>query len=177
MIPQNRPLDSPKTQKILCIQNDTEAADRIAGELSGRGFDVIVVHDGHEGFVSILKSNPDLVLCHAGAPVISGFELLARLIELAPRLGLLPPFILLTALADRDSELRARRLGADDYITEPIDFDILETIIKARLAGVARNEVRPRHTDLNDREIEVLTWAARGKTSVQIAEMLGLAIP
>jgi DNA-binding NarL/FixJ family response regulator len=80
-----------------------------------------------------------------------------------------------TALSDRDNELRARRLGADDYVTKPIDFDILETIIKARLAGVARIEIRPKLADLNDREIEMLTWVARGKTSAQIAEMIGLA--
>jgi DNA-binding NarL/FixJ family response regulator len=66
-------------------------------------------------------------------------------------------------------------LGADDYVTKPIDFDILETIIKARLAGVARTEIRPKLADLSDREIETLTWVARGKTSTQIAEMLGLA--
>jgi DNA-binding NarL/FixJ family response regulator len=162
-------------KKILCIEDDLETAQLVAEELVGRGFDVIVAHDGQEGFVSILKGIPDLVLCDVGVPGMSGFELLERLIELAPRLGLLPPFIFLTALSDRNSELRARRLGADDYITKPVDFDILETIIKARLAGIARFEIRPKLADLNDREIEVLTWVARGKTSAQIGEMLGLA--
>src|SRR6516165_8828391 len=105
---------------------------------------------------------------------MNGFEVLERLNALAPRFPHVP-FAFLTALADRDNELRARRLGADDYVTKPIDFDILEMIIKARLAGVARIEMRLKLLDLNDREIEVLTWVARGKTSAQIAEMLGLA--
>ena len=81
----------------------------------------------------------------------------------------------LTALADRDNELRARRLGADDYVTKPIDFEILEAIINARLAGVARNDIWPRQADLNDREIETLTWLARGKTTAEIADIFGLA--
>jgi DNA-binding NarL/FixJ family response regulator len=162
-------------KKILCIEDDRETAQLIAEELGERGFDVIVAHDGQEGFVAILKGIPDLVLCDIGVPIMSGFELLERLIELAPRLGGLPPFVFLTALSDRENELRARRLGADDYVTKPIDFDILEMIIRARLAGVARTELRPRFPDLNDREIETLTWVARGKTSTQIAEMLGLA--
>jgi len=162
-------------KKILCIEDDRETAQLISEELAERGFDVIVVHDGQEGFVAILKGIPDLVLCDVGLPVMSGLELLERLIELAPRFGQLPPFIFVSALSDRDSELLARRLGADDYVTKPIDFDILETIIKARLAGVARTEIRSKHSDLNDREIETLTWVARGKTSAQIAEMLGLA--
>ncbi len=63
-----------------------------------------------------------------------------------------------------------RQLGADDYVTKPIDFDVLETIINARLAGVARNEKWPKLIDLNDREVETLTWAARGKTSAEIAQ-------
>jgi DNA-binding NarL/FixJ family response regulator len=162
-------------KKILCIEDDCETAQLIAEELTERGFGVIVAHDGQEGFVSILKGIPDLVLCDISLPVMSGFELLERLVELRPRLGLLPPFLFVTALCDRDNELRARRLGADDFINKPIDFDILETVIKARLAGVARTEIRPKLLELNDREIEILTWAARGKTSAQIAEMLGLA--
>src|SRR6266849_3977768 len=67
---------------------------------------------------------PDLVLCDINLPVMSGFEVLERLNALAPRLGRIP-FVFLTALTDRDSELRARRLGADDYVTKPIDFDML----------------------------------------------------
>jgi DNA-binding CsgD family transcriptional regulator len=45
-------------------------------------------------------------------------------------------------------------------------------IINARLAGVARNEVWPKLVMLSDREIDALTWVARGKTSAQIAEIL-----
>jgi DNA-binding NarL/FixJ family response regulator len=76
---------------------------------------------------------------------------------------------------DRDNELRGRRLGADDYVTKPIDFEVLHTIINARLAGVARNETWPKLITLNDREIETLTWVARGKTSAQIAKNLDLS--
>ena len=161
-------------KKIVCIEDDREAAALIAEELTDRGFDVAVARDGHEGFVSILKNAPDLVLCDVNLPVMNGFEVLERLNALAPRFPHVP-FAFLTALADRDNELRARRLGADDYVTKPIDFDVLEMIIKARLAGVARNEMWPKLAMLNDREIEALTWVARGKTSAQIADLVGLS--
>ncbi len=161
-------------RKILCIDDDREIVALIADDLTNRGFDVVVAYDGHEGFVAILKLMPDLVLCDISMPIMSGFEVLERLNALAPRLGHIP-FVFLTALVDRDGELRARRLGADDYVTKPIDFDMLETIINARLAGVARNEMWPKLAMLNDREIEALTWVARGKTSAQIADLIGLS--
>ncbi|MBO0751441.1 MAG: response regulator transcription factor [Bradyrhizobiaceae bacterium] len=160
--------------KVLCIDDDEAVAEMIAEELASRGFEVTVAHDGYGGFVSILKTMPDLVLCDLDMPVMSGYEVLERLNGLAPRLGRVP-FVFVTALVDRDSELRARRLGADDYVTKPVDFDMLEMIINARLAGVARNEVWPKLVTLNDREIEALTWVARGKTSVEVADLLGLS--
>ena len=52
---------------------------------------------------------------------------------------------------------------------------MLTAIINARLAGVARTKLWPKLVHLNDREIEILTWVARGKTSAQIARKLSLA--
>jgi DNA-binding NarL/FixJ family response regulator len=166
---QSRP---PK--KILCIEDDHETAALIAEELAERGYDVALAYDGREGFAAILRTMPDLVLSDISMPVMSGFDLLERLTALAPRFGSMP-FVFLTALTDRDNELKGRQLGADAYVTKPIDFDLLETKIRARLAGVARNELWPRQIDLNDREVETLTWAARGKTSSEIAQILGLS--
>ena len=165
---------SETRKKILCIEDDRETAALIAEELAERGYDVHVAHDGREGFAAILKLLPDLVLSDISMPAMSGFELLERLTSLAPRFGNMP-FVFLTALTDRDNELKGRQLGADDYVTKPIDFDRLDAIIAARLAGVARNDLWPKRIDLNDREVETLTWAARGKTSAEIAQILGLS--
>ena len=159
--------------KILCIEDDRETAALIAEELVDRGYAVILAHDGREGLAAILKTMPDLVLSDISMPMISGFELLERLVALAPRFAKMP-FVFLTALTDRDNELKGRQLGADDYVTKPIDFDMLVTIIAARLAGVARTRLWPKLVELNDREIEVLTWVARGKTSVEIGQIIGL---
>jgi DNA-binding response OmpR family regulator len=163
-----------KRRRILCIEDERETAALIAEELVERGFDVTVARDGQEGFAAILNEMPDLVLSDISMPVMSGFEVLERLVALAPRFRTMP-FVFLTALSDRDNELRGRHLGADDYVTKPIDFDVLETIINARLAGIARMELWPKRIKLNEREIEALTWAARGKTSAEIAQILGLA--
>ena len=133
-------------RKILCIEDDRETAALIAEELVDRGYAVTIAHDGREGLMAILKTMPDLVLSDISMPLMSGFELLERLIALAPRFAKMP-FVFLTALSDRDNELKGRQLGADDYVTKPIDFDVLETIIAARLAGVARTGLWPKTVD------------------------------
>jgi DNA-binding NarL/FixJ family response regulator len=160
-------------KKILCIEDDRETAALIAEELVDRGYEVILAHDGREGLAAVLRTMPDLVLSDISMPAMSGFELLERLVALAPRFARMP-FVFLTALTDRDNELKGRQLGADDYVTKPIDFDMLAAIIAARLAGVARTGLRPKTIALNEREVEVLTWVARGKTSADIAQILGL---
>ena len=164
---------TPTQAKILCIEDDRETAALIAEELVDRGYEVALAHDGREGLATILKIMPDLVLSDISMPVMSGFELLDSLIALAPRFSRMP-FVFLTALTDRDNELKGRQLGADDYVTKPIDFEVLATIITARLNGVARTGLWPKTVALNDREVETLTWAARGKTSAEVAQILGL---
>jgi DNA-binding response OmpR family regulator len=161
-------------KRILCIEDDTETAALLAEELVDRGFEVCLAHNGQEGFSAILRWAPDLVLCDINMPVMSGFEVLERLTAITPRFGQMP-FVFLTAFIDRDNELKGRRLGADDYVTKPIDFDVLAAIIITRLARVARNEIWPQSVTLNEREIQSLTWAARGKTSAEIAQILDLS--
>jgi DNA-binding NarL/FixJ family response regulator len=162
-----------KPNKILCIEDDRGMAESVAEEFVRRGFEVSIAHDGRQGFAAILQGRPDLVLCDVSVPIMSGFEILERLTEIAPGLGRIP-FIFLTAVADRDNELKGRRLGADDYVTKPIDFEILATIIDARLAGLALSNSGPKLAELNDREIQTLTLVARGKTSAQISCDLGM---
>ena len=162
-------------RKIVCIEDDRETAGLIAEELRDRfGCPVLLAHDGPEGLAAILRERPDLVLCDVSMPGMTGFEVLERLAAMAPPYGRIP-FIFLTALADRANELRGRQLGADDYVVKPVDFDILDAIIRARLARAPKREDWPDDARLNEREIETLTWAARGKTSAEIAIILGLA--
>jgi DNA-binding response OmpR family regulator len=163
-----------RRRRLLCIEADRESANILTEALGERGFDVLVVHDGREGLALILESEPDAVVCDVDPPGLSGFEILKRLTWAAPRLKEMP-FIFLTALADRDTELAGRRLGADDYVSKPIDFDMLEMILNARLARVARGDIRSQGVRLSSREVDVLTWSARGKTSEEIAQILNLS--
>jgi DNA-binding response OmpR family regulator len=161
-------------KRILCIEDDRDTAELLLEDLGERGFDVALAHDGGAGLAAILSGHPDLVLCDVSMPLMSGFDVLDQLVAISPRFRDMP-FIFLTALTDRENELKGRTQGADDYVHKPIDFDVLATIIQARLARVARMEVWPRSIELSEREVAALTWSARGKTSDEIATILGLS--
>jgi DNA-binding response OmpR family regulator len=162
------------SNKILCIEDDRDTAALIAEDLGDRGYDVTLAHDGREGLEVMLRESPDLALVDINMPAMTGLELLERVTALAPRFER-TPFVFLTALCDRETELAAWRLGADDYVTKPVDFEVLGALIAARLRRVPRTERQPIRTDLVQRELETLTWAGRGKTSAEIAEILGLS--
>jgi DNA-binding response OmpR family regulator len=161
-------------KRILCIEDDSETAALIAEELTDRGYRVSVAYNARDGLAAILKAAPDLVLADVSMPVMSGFDLLERVTTLEPRFALVP-FVFLTALADHDNELKGWRLGADDYLTKPVDFDVLAAVIASRLKRVARSNLWPKRIDLRERELEALTWAARGKTFAEIGQILGLS--
>ena len=160
-----------RRRKILCIEDDRDTASLICEELVDRGFEVRVAYNGREGLAAILKEPPDLVLSDVGMPGMSGFELLGTLTSMEPRFESMP-FVFLTALSDHDTELKGWQLGADDYLTKPVDYDVLAALITARLARVARSAVWPKQVGLREREVETLTWAARGKTFWEIGEIL-----
>lgn len=160
------------TARLLCIEDDPDTRALLVEELEEAGYDVRAAIDGAEGLTEALSFRPDLILCDVMLPRLSGFDLLEKYGALVPNV---PPFIFLTALTDRDNVLRGRRLGADDYVTKPIDFDILIEIVKRRLSRAAPAPVAAGSHELTDREIETLTWVARGKSSSEIAEMLGIS--
>jgi DNA-binding response OmpR family regulator len=163
-----------RRRKILCIEDDRDTAALICEELVDRGFEVRAAYNGREGLAAILQEPPDLVLSDVGMPGMSGFELLRTLTSMEPRFETMP-FVFLTALCDHDNELKGWQLGADDYLTKPVDYDVLAALITARLARVARSAVWPKQVGLREREVETLTWAARGKTFWEIGEILGLS--
>jgi DNA-binding response OmpR family regulator len=126
--------------KILCVEDDRDTASLIFEELVDRGFEVRVAYNGRDALSAILKEPPNLVLSDIGMPGMSGFELLERLTSMEPRFETMP-FVFLTALGDHDNELKGWNLGADDYLTKPVDYDVLAALISARLARVARTAI------------------------------------
>jgi DNA-binding NarL/FixJ family response regulator len=160
--------------RILCVEDDKETALLISEALTELGYAVELAPDGEHGLAAILANRPDLVLCDVRMPRMTGFELLEKVAAAGQHFADLP-FVFLTALVDRDSELIGRRLGADDYLIKPVDFEMLGVVVENRLRRANGVTSSDSGLFLTDREKEVLAWVGRGKTSSEIAIILGLS--
>lgn len=130
--------------KILCVEDEEVIRQLVVEELQDEGHETIEAANGQEGLDAILKYKPDLVLCDVNMPVMGGHELLEKLRESHPELADMP-FIFLSALADRKDIIAGSKLGADDYLTKPIDFEMLLISVDTRLNQVSRMDDRKQH--------------------------------
>ena len=164
--------------RLLVVDDDENNRDMISRRLARRGFDVAVVDDGHRALAAIdgPDGRPfDLVLLDVEMPGMSGFEVLRRLREHHPPTRL--PVVIATARHDREDVVQALGLGANDYVTKPLDFPVVLARVEAQLAHkravdrivALEAEVRQRNGQLqvaNDRMRHSLEMAARVQRSL-----------
>ena len=123
--------------KILCVEDEELLLADIEEELQEGGYQTLSARNGKEAIEILKEKKVDLVLCDIMMPMINGLTTLKLIRERLPQHDE-TPFIFLTAKATREDILMGRKLGADDYLTKPIDYDILLTTIETRLKQVER---------------------------------------
>ncbi|MDC7222995.1 MAG: response regulator transcription factor [Spirochaetales bacterium] len=116
-------------RKILIIEDDRGLIRVIGDRLKGEGYEVHAASDGREGRDRALKGDYDLFLIDLMLPGCSGFDIIR---ELRSR-GKLTPIIILSAKFQMSDKVSGLRLGADDYLVKPFDFDELLARIEAQL--------------------------------------------
>lgn len=163
-----------KRRTIICIEDDADTRDLLVEELEDAGFEVLAFDQGASGLAAIAAHRPDLILCDIDLPGLSGLDVLRSVPDLGRGVRSIP-FIFLTAYGQRENQILARQLGCDDYIVKPIDFELLVGIIGNRIARSAERPSPPTDIHLTNRERQALTWSARGKSSADIAVLIGVA--
>lgn len=125
--------DRLTTAKILCVEDETDLRENIALILQAEGYNTIEASNGKEAYEKFAMHKPSLILCDISMPIMNGYELLEKIHnENAAKLSK-TPFVFLTALGQKQNYLKGLKLGADEYIVKPIDFDILLSIIRSKL--------------------------------------------
>jgi DNA-binding NarL/FixJ family response regulator len=171
-------------KKILVIEDEAEMRRNIVTILRLEGFAPVAAENGRVGVAMAAKEKPDLILCDVMMPELDGYGVIKALHNEPATMNV--PFIFLTAKGEKTDVRGGMNLGADDYLTKPVDKADLLRAIRTRLSRadqLSRREFTPNFSSaeplvklgLSPRVAEVLLWVAQGKTNGDIAQILGIS--
>ncbi|MBK8597723.1 MAG: response regulator [Holophagales bacterium] len=146
------PTEPVEPAHLLVVDDNAENREMLSRRLQGHGFTIAVAESGPEA-LRLLEETPfDLVLLDVVMPGMSGLDVLRHLRPRHAAADL--PVIMATARDDSNDVVTALRLGANDYVTKPLDFPVVLARVatqltlsraKARISTLARDlEVRNR---------------------------------
>jgi DNA-binding response OmpR family regulator len=126
--------------KLLIVDDEAATVDMLSTYLSMNGHETVGAYSGEEGLDSVHSEQPDLLILDLMMPDLEGFEVCKRLRASGDYATL--PILIISARVDQSSIDRAMGLGADSYLTKPIDLSKLISEITRLL------ENPPNHTQL-----------------------------
>ncbi|WP_112274713.1 response regulator transcription factor [Lentzea terrae] len=149
--------------RVLVIEDETSLADVLAEGLRQDGFEVETVADGLLGLDAGLTRPFDAIVLDLMLPSLSGLDLCAQL----RRAGIRVPVLVLTARNGELDQLRALRIGADDFLTKPFSYRVLLARLHAllRRSGLRRADVLTAGDLALDR---VARRCRRGETAIEL---------
>jgi len=170
-------------KRILIIEDEPEMRRNIGALLRYHQYQAIPAENGRAGLEAARRDQPDLILCDVMMPEVDGYGLLQAL-QADPALARIP-FIFLSAKGEKEDLRSGMNLGADDYLTKPVDNSELIRAIETRLRRAeqqVKREFKPDFSSskplqalgLTPRAAEALLWLAQGKTNSDIATILGI---
>jgi len=122
-------------KKILVIEDDAILRETTAEILELENYEVYTASNGKNGIFQAKLVKPDLILCDIMMPELDGYGLLELLSnnEQTKRI----PFIFMSAKTELKDVRKGMDLGADDYLTKPVNDQLLLSAIESRLAKAA----------------------------------------
>lgn len=179
--------------KLLVIEDDLILRENLKELLSIHGYDVSTACDGEEGLHAIKSMNPSLVICDIRMPKLNGYELFEEVKNMPESFM---PFLFLSAKVDHQNIRKGMNLGADDYLTKPVNKKDLLAAVETRLKLRAKQllEISERSSkNINEKlvlstekaneilakisksEKRILYYVAQEKSTQEIAVILNLS--
>ncbi len=125
-----------KPYNILIVDDSPIVLDTFSCLLDSEGFRPILASTGAEALRLVETESIDLVILDVRMPGLSGFDVLKSLRRSHSSDEL--PVIMATAVGDSNDVVEAFEIGADDYVTKPLDFPVVLARIQTRLRSKAR---------------------------------------
>lgn len=124
------PEPKPCSAYVLVVDDEEHNRTLLRDPLEARGYEVCEAEDGERALEEIAKRIPDIVLLDVMMPNMDGFDLCNR-IKKDPKTASVP-VLMLTALSERHERLMGIKVGANDFLTKPIDLqDVLLRVANA----------------------------------------------
>ncbi len=117
-----------KKTRILIVDDDLQLLQLLALNLELEGYAVLLAGDGKLALSQIETHMPELVLLDVMMPRMSGFAVCHRVRQFST-----VPIIIITAQGRSQDKVRGLDLGADDYLTKPLDMNELLARVRAVL--------------------------------------------
>jgi CheY-like chemotaxis protein len=117
--------------KVLVAEDNKINQILIQNILSTIGIESVITENGKQAIIALQLKEFDLVLMDCQMPVLDGYEATKQIRNLPQFVDL--PVIALTADADTESREKALEIGFTDYLTKPIDIDLLIETLKKYL--------------------------------------------
>jgi len=117
----------PPVLKVLCVDDNRDAADSLGILLELAGFEALVCYDGPSALVATEAFRPDACILDLNMPGMDGDEV-ARNIRILTH-GRMIPMVAITAMGDNDARRRTTEAGFDLHLTKPIDPDRLANVL------------------------------------------------
>ncbi len=123
---------------ILVVDDEYNNRSLMEDFLTPLGYEVVLARDGAEALAKVDESPPDVVLLDVMMPGVDGFTV-ARTLKSREDTKTIP-VVMLTALMDMSSRIRAFELGADDFFTKPVALIELKARMQSLLKIKAYND-------------------------------------
>jgi putative two-component system response regulator len=117
--------------KILLVDDNTASLQVLRETLDGLGYKLLIAKNGQSALEIVRKASPDLILLDIMMPDMDGYEVCRKLKAAASTQHI--PVIFLTAMADAEDEAKGLSLGAVDYITKPINPELVRARVRNHL--------------------------------------------
>lgn len=129
-----------RNPKVICIEDGEMIRAMVTAMLSPHGYEVTTIGNPLDAFSLVFRLNPDLILCDIAMPELDGYEICAMLRKSTAFRQ--TPIVMLTGKDGFIDRVKARMVGATDYLTKPFGENELLMLVE-KYAGLGYPERQP----------------------------------